>query len=73
MVTATSLKQDGKNLEHCVFDETNYYNPNSGTQTTGRWILNSRDAIIIMPKDPFEPGNTYSVSITSLRSIPSSE
>lgn len=64
-VTATSLKQGSTELEHCVFDETNYYNPNSSTQNTGRWILNTRDAIIIMPKYPLDPGKTYSVSITS--------
>jgi hypothetical protein len=64
-VTATSLKQGNTDLEHCVFDETTYVNPSSSVQNTGRWILNTRDAIIIMPKYPLEPGKTYSVSITS--------
>jgi hypothetical protein len=64
-VTDTSLKQGNTDLEHCVIDETNYINPISSTQNTGRWILNTRDAIIIMPKDPLEPDKTYSVSITS--------
>jgi len=64
-VTDTSLKQGSTDLEHCEIDETNYVNPNSSTQNTGRWILNTRDAIVIMPKNPLEPGNTYSVSITS--------
>jgi hypothetical protein len=64
-VSATSLKQGSSNLEHCVFDETNYTNPNSSTQNIGRWILNTRDAIIIMPKRPLEEGKTYTVSITT--------
>ena len=62
-VTTTSLKMGDTNLDHCVFDETNYANPSSSTQNTGRWILNTRDAIIIMPTAPFEPGKTYSVLI----------
>ena len=33
-VTATSLRQSGTALEHCVIDETNYINPNSRTQNT---------------------------------------
>lgn len=64
-VSATSLRQGSSDLEHCEFDETNYSNPNSSAQNTGRWILNTRDAIIIMPKDPLEAGKTYSVSITT--------
>jgi len=64
-VSATSFKQGSLNLEHCVFDETNYTNPNSSTQNTGRWILNTRDAIIIMPKRPLEAGKIYTVSITT--------
>jgi uncharacterized protein YkwD len=64
-VTATSLKLGSENLEHCVINETNYVNPSNSTQNTGRWILNTRDAIIIMPKYPLEPGKTYSVSITT--------
>lgn len=64
-VSMTSFRQGSTQLEHCVFDETNYMNPSSSTQNTGRWILNTRDAIIIMPKDPLEAGKTYTVSITT--------
>lgn len=64
-VTATSFRQGSTHLEHCVFDETNYSNPSSSTQNTGRWILNTRDAIVIMPKDPLEAGKTYTASITT--------
>ena len=64
-VTSTSFRRGNTQLEHCVFDETNYSNPSSSTQNTGRWILNTRDAIIIMPKEPLETGRTYTVSITT--------
>lgn len=50
--------------EHCVFDETNYTNPDSSAQSLGRSILNSRDAIVIMPREPLVSGARYTVSIT---------
>jgi len=64
-VTAHSFMQGATALEHCVFDETNYTNPDSSTQNTGRSILNSRDAIVLIPQAPLTPGATYTVSITA--------
>jgi hypothetical protein len=64
-VSMTSLRQGDNQLEHCVFDENSYTNPDNNTQTIGRGILDTRDAVIIMPKAPFEAGKTYTVSITS--------
>ncbi len=64
-VSATSFRQGSTQLDHCVFDETNYTNPIPSTQNTGRWILNTRDAIILMPKNPLEAGKTYTASITT--------
>jgi hypothetical protein len=63
-VTAHSFKQGSEPLEHCIFDETTYKNPESATQSLGRAILGSRDAIVLIPKDPLSPGNTYSVSVS---------
>ena len=63
-VTAHSFLKNGIAQPHCIFDETNYQNSDSISQTLGRSILNSRDAIVIMPRDPLIPGATYSVSIT---------
>lgn len=59
-----SFKQGQMDLDHCVFDETSYTNPNSSAQSLGRAILNTRDAIVLMPREPLIPGKTYSVSIT---------
>jgi hypothetical protein len=64
-VTASSFKYGSTPLEHCVFDETNYTNPASYDQNTGRWILDTRDAIILIPKEPLQVGFTYLVSITT--------
>jgi hypothetical protein len=63
-VTATSFRENGVAREHCVFDETNYTNPDSGSQSLGRSVLNMRDAIVIMPRAPLVPGADYTVSIT---------
>lgn len=58
------VQQDGQGVEHCVFDETTYSNPNSSAQSLGRAILSARDAIVIIPRQPLSPGSTYKVSIT---------
>lgn len=64
-VTASSFKQGSTDLDHFTFDETNYTNPDGSAQSTGRAVLNSRDCIVLMPKDPLQAGQTYTVSITN--------
>lgn len=64
-VTDSSIvNSKGMNLEHCIFDEGTYVNPDPELQDYGRAVLAFRDAIVIMPKLPLERGETYSVSIT---------
>ncbi|MGH2544347.1 MAG: CAP domain-containing protein [Ardenticatenaceae bacterium] len=64
-VSSHSLLRNGAPLDHCIFDETSYINPDSGTQYVGRSILNMRDAIVLIPRDPLVPGSTYTASITA--------
>jgi hypothetical protein len=64
-VTESSFSQGSTNLEHCVFDETNYSNGDIDRQNLGRSVLNGRDAIVIMPRNPLVVGQTYTASITS--------
>ncbi|HPS77655.1 MAG TPA: dockerin type I domain-containing protein [Thermoanaerobaculaceae bacterium] len=64
-VTAHSFSVGGTPLPHCVFDETTYTNPNATLQSLGRGVLNMRDAVILIPRDPLVPGDTYTASITS--------
>ena len=64
-VSAHSFQQAGSPLEHCVFDETNYFNPDPSYQDLGQSVLNMRDAIVLMPRNPLTPGGTYTVSITN--------
>jgi len=63
-VTSHLFMQGSTPLEHCVFDETSYSNPDSSQQSLGRGILDSRDAIILIPRNPLTPGASYTVSIT---------
>lgn len=63
-VTAHSLRRDGINLEHCVFDETSYTHPDGSSQWVGRSILDGRDAVVLIPRQPLLPGATYDVSLT---------
>jgi len=51
-------------LEHCVYDETSYTNPDGSDQSLGRSILDARDAIVLIPREPLTPGSSYTVSIT---------
>jgi len=62
-VTGTAFMDSGKLLPHCAFDETNYFNPDSRLQRSGRSILDARDAIVILPQSPLELGKTYTVRV----------
>jgi hypothetical protein len=62
-VSASSFSTGSNQLEHCVFSEVNYNNPNSSEQELGRSILAERDAVILIPRQPLSPGSSYTVSI----------
>ena len=55
------LVEDGYIVDHCLFDETTYTNPDLKDQTEARRILNYRDAVIMIPRAPLKPGSRYSV------------
>jgi len=63
-VTAHSFMSGNEALAHCVFDESSYTNPDHSAQSLGRAILDSRDAIVIIPMEPLTPGRNYSISVT---------
>jgi len=66
VVTSTILtRRDGSSLEHCWFDETTYINPDPDQQSVARAILGARDAIVIIPRYPFDPGERYTVTVTA--------
>jgi len=63
LVTGTAFIEGDKALPHCEFDETNYFNPDGRLQQSGRSILNQRDAIVLIPQSPLEPGKTFTVRV----------
>ncbi|MFN8533807.1 MAG: CAP domain-containing protein [Dehalococcoidia bacterium] len=63
-VTAHSITRGGTAVEHCLFTETIYANPNASDQSLGRSILNMRDAVVLMPRQPLVAGQVYTISIT---------
>jgi uncharacterized protein YkwD len=64
-VTGSSFRQGGTPLDHCVFSELTYTNPDPGQQSLGRNILAARDAVVLVPRDPLIPGAGYTASITA--------
>lgn len=62
--SASSLTRDGAPVEHCLFDGSNYVNPDAALQDTGRAVLASRDAVVMMAKAPLAKGATYQASVT---------
>lgn len=62
-VSAHSIKANGIDVPHCLFDETSYVNPDETQQRIGRQILDSRDAIVLMPRNPLVPGTEYEVQV----------
>lgn len=63
-VTATTFSSGGSPLGHCVIHESNYTNPDTSEQNSGRTILGTRDAVVILPRFPLNVGQTYNASVT---------
>jgi hypothetical protein len=59
----TTLTLNSSPLEHCAFNESNYTGADSAQTTLGRLLLTTRDAVVIIPKQPLTQGATYTVSV----------
>lgn len=66
VVTAHSFKENGLELDHCIFDETSYQNSIAALRDQGRAILAARDAIVVIPRAPLVAGKSYTVTVTAL-------
>jgi hypothetical protein len=64
-VTAHTFQQNAINVEHCLYTETSYINPDPDQQSLGRSFLSSRDAVVIIPRAPLTPGASYTISLTA--------
>jgi hypothetical protein len=62
-VTHTAITDGTRWLHHCVFDESTYRNRDSEAQRLGRSILGSRDAIVLIPREPLTFGARYRVQV----------
>lgn len=62
-VRDTRFLRGGAELPHCKFDQTDYQNPDAGWRDLGRGILRMRSAIVIMPRDPLQPGAAYEIEV----------
>jgi hypothetical protein len=58
-VTGSSIAEEDRPLDHCIFDETSYRNRDPQQQRLGRAILASRNAIVLIPRRPLVPGSMY--------------
>ncbi|HEX4209355.1 MAG TPA: CAP domain-containing protein, partial [Candidatus Binataceae bacterium] len=51
-------------IETCGFDSTTYVNPDPVAQHSARRILTNLGAVVIVPREPLEPGH-YTVTLTA--------
>ncbi len=64
-VSGSYFAANGVPLEHCVFDQTSYTNPNPAFQSLARAVLAARSAVILIPRAPLQAGVTYTVAIAA--------
>ncbi len=63
-VPTATVERDGVAVESCVYDETNYTNPDANAQTLGQQVLATRHQVVVIPKLPLVQGSVYTVSIS---------
>ena len=63
--TATAeLTLDGRAVETCLID-AGYANPDAGAQKTARTLLTQKNAVVIVPRLPLQPGATYTARVAT--------
>ena len=53
----------GQQLESCAFDAVTYRNPDPGQQAAAVHSLHSFGAVVLIPRQPLQPGHTYRVTL----------
>jgi hypothetical protein len=64
-MSSNSLSEDGSQIETCSFDSTSYANPDGYQQSRFRDGLRAYGAVVVIPKNPLQPGHQYTVSIVA--------
>lgn len=57
-----TLSQGGNPLEICIIDR-NYPNPDAGAQATGRYLVNQKNLVMIIPLKELVAGSSYDVAV----------
>jgi len=60
-----SLLRGTEPVEHCAIDASNYSNADGFGEKAGRNILKGSGVVMMIPRQPLTPGQTYSVSIVA--------
>jgi hypothetical protein len=55
-LTAHSMTEDGKPVEHCAYEARSYTNHDPSAQEYARWALRGSGAVVIVPRTPLDPG-----------------
>ena len=64
-IASDSLKDGSMQLETCSFDAASYANPDGYQQGRARELLHAAGAVVVIPKNPLQPGHKYEVSIVA--------
>ncbi len=65
VISGSSFRSGEQVLDHCIFGETTYVNPDAVAQQSGRRILDVRDAIVLIPRLPLVPDRDYTATIVA--------
>lgn len=63
VASATVVDDRGQSLALCVLSAATFRNPDALAQETGRGVLDSYGAIVLLPKSPLEFGHRYNVTV----------
>jgi len=63
-ITSSTLQQGSTLLQHCLIHGGSYVNPNPDLELQGRSALAERAALMILPRQPLQPGKTYTMRLT---------
>jgi hypothetical protein len=64
-VSSNTLTENGSPIETCAYDATTYANPDGYQQSRSRELLHNYGAVVVIPKNPLQPGHLYTVSIVA--------
>ena len=67
-VSSSSLNDDGAPVDTCAFDATSYANPDGYQQIASVAGLHSYGAVVMIPKNPLQPGHTTPSTSSPIRS-----